>query len=230
MHSYEDIFIDERQKAYDKAMKEIAPAARDAEFEAVVGYIAPQDTSCILDFPSGGGYLKNYVSGIVDEVDPSHWNDNHSLKSLPDQAYDYVLSIAGLHHYTPAQRAQIYDEFYRVLKPGGELVVSEVLAGSAVDRFLNEFVHKYNPQGHEGLFLDQSEALRLRHTGFAVQHHIHDYTWHFGSDDQAADFFKHLFFLNKANRDIIINGIGSYLGKQGPDARWNMILFHGRKS
>lgn len=38
---------------------------------------------------------------------------------LPDQQFDLVHTSAALHEMTPTQLSQIFQEVYRVLKPGG---------------------------------------------------------------------------------------------------------------
>lgn len=226
MNKYDDIFTDERARLYDLAMQEIAPHARDHEFLETLKYISPSKGDVILDYPSGGGYLQNYTEAQVLECDPSGWGGKKTIGDLEDCSVGYVLSVVGLHHYTPEQRSDLYSDFKRVLKPGGELVITEVIKGSSIDGFLNVFVNQYNSQGHDGIFLDDKEGDILRHVGFKATQHHNEYEWCFENEPQIYAYFKALFCLDLADDNDIAKAIDQYLERRGNSILWQSLSYH----
>lgn len=227
MNKYEELFVDSRQKSYDKAMTDIAPRARDEEFKVALKYAQNHDTKTILDYPSGGGYLKNYTQGNVTEVDPAHgWDKGQSLLRFDDRVFDYVVSIAGLHHYTHLERQSLYSIFYRLVNDTGGVVIAEVEPDSNVAKYLNEFVHSHNSQGHEGIFLDQADIHALENTGFKISTTVENYKWRFDSPKQKHAYAKALFGLDKASLADIERGFEEYFNGSGADLDWSLRVFY----
>jgi len=52
-----------------------------------------------------------------------------SIPEIGNNSVDRVLSLAGLHHLTAKQKQQFFFEAHRVLRPGGLIVVADVMQG-----------------------------------------------------------------------------------------------------
>jgi SAM-dependent methyltransferase len=231
MNKYEDIFVEARSRAYHEAMTEIAPDARVKEFSESLKHINPSADSIILDYPSGGGYMKRYVNAIVIEADPGNWDGERShIESCAENSADYIVSIAGLHHYSQKQRAEIYKHFHRVLKGAGELVITEVADSSDTANFLNVFVNEFNSQGHEGIFFRKDEKDILLQQRFAVTTFENTYTWDFDNREQMIKYLKALFFLDKASSGDIDNAVAKYLYHSERKIMWQTVTYHCTKS
>ena len=104
----------------------------------------------VLDAMCGSGQTTEYllargasvtgldISNQVVEVFRARWTEanvvNRSLldSGLPDNAFDCVVIIGGLHHIHPNVK-QAIRELHRVLKPGGYLCFMEPHSGSFAD-------------------------------------------------------------------------------------------------
>ncbi len=101
----------------------------------------------VLDVGCSGGYLARLLvaavtpGGQVTGVDPSgpaisyarrRAPDNCSFAvgmaqglDLPDQSFDVLTSTLAAHHIPEAARLDAFGEMYRVLRPGGVLLVAD---------------------------------------------------------------------------------------------------------
>lgn len=239
---YASIFA-RRGADYDTAMRGF-PRARQEEFAAILHLAAPRPGETLIDLPAGGGYLRDYLdTAAIDLIAIEPAPAFHALcrtrvrechlapltaLPLPDQHADLALSLAGLHHET--ERLMIFREVSRVLRPGGRFAIAEVAAGSAPARFLNEFVHRHNPNGHEGMFADDDFRAKLTQAGFAVVHDdVANYHWRFHSPPDMAEYLRLLFGMTLATPAQIVDGVAQYLGFDPPaegDVRMNWSLRH----
>ena len=64
------------------------------------------------------------IEGVADRVEVRD-GDARSLR-FDDKTFDLVVSSLVLHHLPPAERRKALGEAYRVLKPGGEVIVLEL--------------------------------------------------------------------------------------------------------
>jgi SAM-dependent methyltransferase len=118
--------------------------------------------------------------------------------------YNYVDKMiihATLHHISKEDRKKLYQESYRVLKSSGLFLISDVQKESKEARWLNEVVHRYNPNGHCGDFLDLSEISVLEECGFRVLPKVKSYKWWFRNRFEMIDFFVHLFYMKKIHSE-----------------------------
>lgn len=156
--------------------------------------------------------------------------------NIPNEKSDIILSIAGLHHFDLDERLSFYKECKRILKPDGILLIGDVLKGSKQDRFLNEYVNKYNSNGHNGIFFTEDEKLILEKAGFNVTIEYVEYTWDFDSTESMCEYCINLFGLNKINTaSFLLKDIGEYLDYSVNDDltcqfSWGLIYFKSTAS
>lgn len=202
--TYAEIFA-QRAADYHHAMRQ-CPRARDREFEAVTEPLRGTAGGLVCDMPSGGGYLAEYLWDGLDylAVDPAtdffvEWPRplqrllaEITKVPLADGAVDHVVSLAGLHH-EPSLPA-VFAEMRRLIRAGGRLVLADVAVDTAPARFLNGFVDRHCPLGHDGRFLDERTAPALEQAGFAVaDDRLIAVPWSFRDTAEAGDFCRHLF-------------------------------------
>ena len=237
MNDYSQIFS-QRALQYHLAMQSY-PHARDAEFQAILQDL-PTTAIDILDVPSGGGYLQAYLSaekrlqscdfsaGFASEAVPL---GSPAHLPFPPASFDAVLSLTGLHHVTVSNQIVFLSECGRVLRPGGRLIVGEVLLGSAVDAFLNLFVDQHNSQGHQGEFFGEHFQASLRASGFSnIKYAVRHYYWRFDDVDAMVFYCRNMFGIDKASDQQIQQGLLDYLNYQeNADGSirlpWQLVFF-----
>jgi SAM-dependent methyltransferase len=118
---------------------------------------------------------------------------------LEDGTVDRVVILAVLHHFTIEERAQLYAECMRVLRPGrGRMIVADVIDGSPQARWLNGFVDEFCPQGHKGRFFTAADADLMLDCGFGTvsvrrtRHH-----WFFATHADRTAFLRGIFCLGE---------------------------------
>lgn len=240
MHDYSAIFS-QRARQYHHAMQ-THPDARNAEFRAALQAL-PADAVDILDVPSGGGYLQRHLPAgtrlVACDFSAGFANASVPLAQpgkLPyaDARFDAVVSLTGLHHVDAPEQDAFLHECRRVLRPGGRLVIGEVARGSAVDAFLNGFVHAHNSQGHVGVFFDAGFLPRLQRAGFsncAMQ--VCDYPWQFPDWDAAVFFCRNLFGIDRADDATLRDGLERHLAARNTPAGvaipWQLLFYRADK-
>src|SRR5262249_25116651 len=120
----------------------------------------------LVDVPAGGGYLRDHLPPGVEAIaveESEAFAQRCRARGIdavvcslqaedePAEVADVVVSVAGTHP-TPG-KAGLLRAWRRLLRPGGRLVVADVVTGSAEARFLDGFVGHHNGQGHDGWFL-----------------------------------------------------------------------------
>lgn len=232
--------FNQRGHLYHQAMKDF-PDARKAEFNAVVSWLDLKSGMSICDVPSGGGYLSDFIldnnitfnfvetsqvfanaaKNICDNNEQK--NDNNkkiynniscdSITNIPLEAsiIDRVISLSGLHH--ESDTLGFYKEANRLLTDEGFLVLADVMQGSGVDTFLNQFVDQHSSMGHEGRFFCAQTLADIESCGFEiVDSSIESYTWHFSSSNEMVNYCKMLFGIDQAVDKQILEGIRNSLG------------------
>ena len=178
--TYADIF-EQRAGAYHSAMQQWTHA-RDAEFRSVLEPLRDAPDGLVCDMPSGGGYLADFlrpglrylgVDPAEDFIDACAEKEPlNTLKSsiadvpLPNDSVDYIVSLAGLHHEPSLE--SVFAEMQRLVRPGGRVVIADAAVDTSPARFLNGFVARNNPRGHDGRFLDLGTRPLLEAAGLAV--------------------------------------------------------------
>lgn len=221
----------------------LCPAARKLEFEYPLQLANPQDQEVLVDFPSGGSYLKPYLMDLaplaryhaveqvpqygemVQDITAGTWDQ----LNFENRSVDIVLCLAALHHLYP-RREPFYRECRRILGPGGRLVIGDVAQGTNADRFLSEFVNGHSPEGHTARFFQQElDASEIESAGFSLSHwEIRDFSWVYPDRQTAIAFCRGLFRLGSTADEVIWEALGSYLGIEstaaGVEMGWQLAF------
>ncbi len=112
------------------------PLARPGIHETVLGIFQSFPKGRVLDCPAGEGALSEQLAAAGFDVQACDLNDDLfrvdtiEIKKgdlcgtlpYPDQSFDYIASLEGLEHLDSPPQA--FREYRRLLKPGGQLVIS----------------------------------------------------------------------------------------------------------
>lgn len=227
--SYRDIF-EQRGRLYNEAHI-IAPHARDAEAVTLLEWLQPQAGETIVITAAGGGYdARRIAEFLVPEsarlicVEPSERFSSGIPKSfqvlntpldripLPDEQANAVINLAALHHCV--NRDDLFDEWHRLLKPGGRMVIADVEVDSPNGEFLNRVVNKFTPGGHNGIFLipGQLSETFINKGYVEVEEQLESFVWNFLNKQEMIDFSRSLFGMLHASDKDILSGIERHLG------------------
>jgi len=199
----------------------------------------------LLDI-GGDGYIKPFLPASV-MVSNIELNRSFSEKTgipyydlsspLPfgDGTFDRIVILALLHHFTNDERLKLYSECYRVLKTDGKLIISDVIKGSAQDRWLNTVVDKWNSNGHKGMFFDEKDAELIANSGYCdIEIYRENYRWYFDDTLQMLDFVKNLFGLDlitgRDGDEVLLSEINKTLAPYGDGFDWSLIYFVATKT
>jgi SAM-dependent methyltransferase len=231
-----------RGKDYKYAI-DTYPNAMDDEFRIAINICQIEESDIVLNIPSACIPIEKYfdthpICYYQFETNEDFANlVGHKICSwtnipLSNETCTKILCLASLHHSTNEERQVIYRECWRLLKPGGKLIIGDVAKGSNQDKWLNIFVNKYNSNGHNGKFWDDDDTFLLKQAGYTnIQIQNQEYFWKFPSNEGKLDFCKHLFGLDLANNELIQDGLSIYLNNSKDDLniKWNLIYFIATK-
>lgn len=220
MDRYADVF-DVRGHKYDAGMRAF-PKARDEEFRQLFAGIDLAPLKTVYDIPSGGGYLHRFVAGDAEliEFDPAADFGSSSAKpvdleqlALRPHSANLVVSLAALHHV--ANKEGFFRSAAGALKPGGWLCVGDVPAGSAISRFLDDFVGTHNRMGHAGDYLVTDPQLFRAATGRLadlVRCEVASCPWRFQNTRDLASFCRQLFGLRDVSDHALLDRLDRDIG------------------
>jgi SAM-dependent methyltransferase len=219
------------------------PHVMEQELTTAYNMMNIKDNDSILNIPDGGIDIKSYIKhknityyGFETSPDFAKYGFNLcDYKNIPlsNDVIDKILVLANLHHVDLYDREQIYNEFKRILKKGGYLIIGDVIKNSKQDKWLNVFVNKWNSAGHKGIFFDENDSLLLEKCNYIVNIKKEKYKWIFNNKNEMIDFIINLFGLDlfeKYNdRNVIIKYINEYLDYFETDDKcgfsWELIYF-----
>ena len=220
-NKYSETF-DFRGHPYDQAMRQF-PCGRDAEFLRLFDLVDFADVQSVLDVPSGGGYLAKFLpqNCLLTSIDPSkpfQVSEKVGVVDLENlllgsAQYDLIVSLAALHHIE--NKKGFLQAVSSALKPEGYFCVGDVVAGSGISRFLDEFAGRFNGAGHCGKYLELDEpfpGLDLAGDLQVVEHTQKSCPWVFESEMEMARFCRLLFGLRAVSDQEILAALQHYVG------------------
>ena len=212
-------FIGIRATFYKEAMAEF-PKAREEEAELALQFLNPKSGENILETGAGGGFFSLSIAdkiypGKLLATDPSleQLESLIQLKKpnieiaqggadtlpldLPQNSYDAIWSGGSFHHVP--NKTAAFQHFYKLLKKGGRLVISDVFAGSTLAKHFDLEVAKYCVTGHEVAFLTEEFADSLCYLmGFQKPQFIKKtIQWKFSSKEDLGIFLCKIHAMKK---------------------------------
>ena len=221
------------------------PHVMENEFKTAVGMLQLNKNKheIILNIPGAGIDLDKYVnlpnktiltfetSYDFVKLDPERYK-LCSLTNIPleNNSVDRIIILTSLHHVELKERETVYKELGRVLKKDGLLVIGDVIKDSSQARLLNEFVDKWNSNGHKGIFFNEEDSNLLEKCGFKVDVTAKNYNWNFKNKLEMSDFVLNLFGLDLYNQredkvNNLIKEISNYITLNKYGFEWKLIYF-----
>lgn len=109
---------------------------------------------------------------------------------VEDGSIDIITSLANFHHVPDKLRQ--FQEFARVLRPGGRLIIGDVADNTSVQRYFDGTVNTFSSTGHRHRFLDQVDTGMLcREAGLSMESWaVQSVPWTFPDADACGRFLK----------------------------------------
>jgi SAM-dependent methyltransferase len=230
-----------RSDSYSQAHT-LVPDARSAEIRRMLDLVNAQQGEVIVDYgcgtgvltfpmaesvvPDGTVYAVEDGAGFISDEVATRCADAEGAElligedgdvPLDDGSVDALCTLATLHHVP--DKLSTFQEFARVLHPGGRLVIGDVARDTNVQRFFDEHVDEYCSTGHDLKFIGQRDLdLFCDWCSLDVQYYgIENVPWTFDSASQAGRYLTSIFdlscgpdeALDRAKRYVGFSEVGS---------------------
>lgn len=212
---------------HDYAFARAHHEVRVDERQILIDLLRLEPGHIVVDVPAWIGYVADGIAKIHDPallicIEPQRElaaQIDHALTvlhsmslshlPLPSNHVDRVVSAVGLHHLP--DRATALREMVRILKPGGLIVLNEVLADTTVAWLLNDAVHRHSWTGHCGRFLHPGEASTLLEEAGCVDviEQAHAIQWRFSSVLEMGMFCRSLLRMERASVAQVIHEVST---------------------
>jgi SAM-dependent methyltransferase len=237
-----DAIFDQRGSLYHQAMAR-APRARDAEFAQLFIHCPLAAHERLIDVPSGGGYLGQFLQrsrpdtpiDVVNlEFSPGFGPtpqivDPYGTWPLDRWCSDRVVCLAATHHIQLLEK--LLDNVRQVLRHGGLLHVADVRPDSGIATFLDTFVDRHTSTGHRGNYRD-FERLSWPSWLEILSVQTRPCAWRFDTIRQMLLFCHSLFGLGQEAFDGLEEALRSRVGvresETGVELLWELSYCDAR--
>ena len=197
------------------------PDVRRLERDTLIEQIDWGENYKVADIQSAAGYVSDRVyelqnrlvtcyciepcEALRSRLKPIHHPISDPVESFPsiaDGTMDVVLGLAALHH--SSDHLATLCEARRVLTTGGQIAICDVMVGSNIAAWLNEFVDRYSPSGHQGRFIEEGKVVEdTKRAGFVeVKASVRLVPWIFTSEEDIPVFFRGLFNVQCTDAEL----------------------------
>jgi len=244
-------FTGDRANLYKEALREF-PHARNEDIEVMKKYLAPKDNEVILEIGAGSGFFSGVISEMSKKLivsDPSNEQleevkelNKKNIKlveagadtlKLKKETADAIWSFGAMHHCFNKTKA--FQNFARILKKNGRLVIADVWHGSKLANHFDDKVAKFCVTGHEVAFWTDEFAESLCFLVGFEKPKIHDLNiqWKFKTKEEIGTFLYKIHAMTKTTPQECLKGAEEILGiekKQGMYClNWPMRVMISKK-
>lgn len=247
-------FDGERAKLYKEALTDF-PNVRQSDLFLMEKYFSPKYGECVVEIGAGNGIFSGKIADMIERdgrlvvVDPSKeqlygvekLNKNNiaqvnigaeDFESM-DESVDGIWSFGAMHHVFA--KAKAFENFYRILKKSGRLVIGDVFSGSSLAKHFDDRVAKDSVTGHEVAFWSReyAESLCELHSFEKPKFIDFDASWKFDKKEDIGVFLYKLHAMTKSTPEKVLEGAGQILGISEKNGKhilsWPMTLMVTKK-
>lgn len=232
---YADIFT-KRGNQYHLAMTS-ARQARDPEFKQLFTRYPCKPSEKIIDAPSGGAYLQDFLHRTLRcdsttfinlEFTPGFSEaplvvDPYGTWPIAQGWADRAVCLAASHHISNLHA--LLDNFYTHTRPGAVINLADVTPGGGIASFLDTFVDKHTKTGHRGIYRNFHSFAwpSWMDIGFIETRDCH---WRFDSEESMLLFCQSLFGLEIPDKSSLRTALNHFIGvntsKKAVELQWQL--------
>lgn len=206
-----------RSKLYKEALQQY-PNARKMDSEIMKTFLNPQTNEIILEVGAWSWFFsweiadkckKLYVSDPskdqLQEIKNLNKSNIRAIEgwaeelNLPENSIDSIRSFGAMHHCL--NKTQAFQNFQKILRPWGKLVIVDVLSWSDLAKHFDDKVAKYCITWHEVSFLSKEYFDSLCFSAWLKNRWTQniDVKWKFKQEEEIGDFIYKLHAMTKSS-------------------------------
>lgn len=225
-----------RARLYKECLQDF-PNAREQDIKIMKKYFSPKSGERVLEVGAGSGLFSNHIAEIIGKKgrlivsDPSldQLEEIKKLKKknidtiqfvqfgsenvdLEKEKVDGIWSFGAFHHVK--QKVKAFENYARVLKKDGRLVIADVFQGSKLAKHFDNMVAKYCITGHEVSFLSREFADSLCFLCKFEKPIFYDLNiqWKFKEKKEIGEFLYKLHAMTRTSQENCLKGAEEILG------------------